>query len=298
MTDNIARMQTFVAVAEHGGFSAAGRALGRSKALISKHVRELEDAYGARLVNRTTRTFSLTDAGEIYFREALDILKRIEALDDRIRDSGGPLRGRLRVSAPRSFGGGDLGRAILAFAAAEPGIDLDLRLEDRFVDLVEEGFDVAVRVAALADSSLIARRLAPFRVVVCATPETIARHGAPARPEDLGGRPCVLDSNLAQPDIWVFGAEGGRLPVTVSGRIRVNGAGAVREATLAGLGFARVPLIAVGDAVAEGRLEIVLAEFEPADVGIFVVYPDRRHLARKVRAFVDHMVRRFAAERR
>lgn len=298
MTDTISRMQTFVAVAEHGGFSAAGRALGRSKALISKHVREIEDAYGVRLVNRTTRTFSLTDAGEIYFREASDVLKRIEALEDRIRDSGGPLRGRLRVSAPRSFGDGDLGRAILAFALQEENIELELKLEDRFVDLVEEGFDVAVRVSALADSSLIARRLAAFRLVVCASPETVARHGRPQTPEDLRNLPCILDTNLAQADVWAFRDGRQRRTVTVSGRVRVNGVVALREAVLSGLGYARIPLLGAGDAIADGRLEVMLEPFEIDDVGIYVVYPDRRHLSRKVRAFVDHMVRWFAAERR
>ena len=293
--DMLTRMRIFAAVVESGGFSAAARRLGRSKALVSKTVRELEDEVGARLLNRTTRRLGLTEAGGDFLREARDIVSRVDALTDRMRDSGKVVRGRLRVSAPRSFGEGDIARAILAFAREEPEIELSLVLEDRFVDLVAEGYDVAVRISALRDSELIARRLAPFRLVVCATPEVIARHGAPERPEDLRGLPCVIDANLENRINWRFEQGGSRVHVAVSGRVEVNGARAVREAALLGLGFARVPYLAVADRIASGDLRIVLERHEPRDGGVYVVYPHRRHLGLRTRAFIDHMVAWFSA---
>ncbi|MCC2111479.1 MAG: LysR family transcriptional regulator [Hyphomicrobiales bacterium] len=293
--DTLARMRTFAAVVDAGGFSAAARELGRSKALISKSVSELEDEVGARLLNRTTRKLALTEAGEDFLREALAIIGRVDALTERIRDSGASVRGKLRVSAPRSLGEDDISRAILAFAQKEPEIELILEMEDRFVDLIGEGFDVAIRISALQDSSLIARRLAPFRVVVCAAPELIAERGAPETPEDLRSLPCVIDTNLANRATWTFDHDAGKSHVAVSGRVVVNGANAVRNAALLGLGFARVPHAAVADAIADGRLHTVLDAYEPRDRGVYAVYPHRRHLGRKTRAFVDHMVAWFQA---
>ena len=291
--DTLTRMRTFVEVVDAGGFSAAARKMGRSKALISKYVRELEDELGARLLNRTTRTLSLTEVGQTYARDATEILQRIDDLQTSIGDAHAAARGRLKVSAPRTFGDGELGRAIMDFVVAEPGIALELHLEDRFVDLVDEGFDVAIRITQLTDSSLIARRLASFRILICASPEVIERYGMPQVPADLSSRPCIVDTNVAYRGNWPFMVDGERIAVSVKGRVEVNSPNAARLGALAGLGFVIVPHLTVREDIREGRLVGVLEAYEPASVGIYAVYPHRRHLSGKVRAFIDFLVRWF-----
>jgi len=291
--DTLTRMKTFVEVVEAGGFSAAARKMGRSKALISKYVRELEDELGARLLNRTTRTLSLTEVGQGYARDAIEILQRIEDLQSSVGDAHAAPRGRLKVSAPRTFGDGELGRAIMEFVVSEPEITLELHLEDRFVDLVDEGFDVAIRISTLTDSSLIARRLASFRIAVVASPALLEQHGTPERPEDLAAKPCIIDSNAAYRTNWPFLVEGERMSMPVKGRVEVDSPNAARLAALAGLGFAIVPYLVVKDDVEAGRLAVVLQPFEPASAAIHAVYPHRRHLSGKVRSFIDFLVKWF-----
>lgn len=294
--DTLTRMRTFVEVVEAGGFSAAARNLGRSKALISKYVRELEDELGTRLMNRTTRRLSLTELGHAYYRDAGEILQRVDDLQDMMRDRHGEPTGLLRVTAPRTFGDGPLGRAIMEFVAAFPAITLELRLDDRFVDLVDEGFDCAIRISELQDSSLIARKLSDYRFVTVARPDLIAAKGPPARPEDMARLPCVIDSNLRNRFNWRYLVDGVRQSVPVSGRVEVNSPTAVRIAVLAGLGYGSVPYAIVAGDIAVGRLEIVLPEFEIGPAAVYVVYPTRRHLSAKIRAFVDHMVAWFERE--
>lgn len=291
--DTLTRMRTFVEVVEAGGFSAAARKMGRSKALISKYVRELEDELGARLLNRTTRTLSLTEVGQSYARDATEILQRIEDLQNSAGDAHSAARGRLKVSAPRTFGDGELGRAIMAFAVSEPAITLDLQLEDRFVDLVDEGFDVAIRISSLNDSSLIARRLSSFRIMICATPAVIEKYGMPLVPADLSTKLCIIDTNVGYRGNWPFIVDGERVAIGVKGRIEVNSPNAGRLAALADLGFLIVPHLVVRDDIQAGRLVPVLEAFEPSSVGIYAVYPHRRHLSGKVRAFIDFLVHWF-----
>ena len=175
--DTLTRIRAFVDVVEAEGFSAASRKIGRSKALLSKYVRELEDELGALLLNRTTRQFSLTEAGHTYYKSASDILKEIDNLADLVRENNSDLKGRLRISAPRTFADADIGASLIDFAQAHPDLTLEIVSDDRFVDLVEEGYDIAIRITRLEDSGLIARKLAPFRVLVCATPEFAQRNG-------------------------------------------------------------------------------------------------------------------------
>lgn len=202
--DTISRMQAFVTVVEAGGFSAAARRTGRSKALMSKYVAELEQELGGRLLNRTTRQLALTEAGEAAYEEAQEVLRRLGRLRETIEAVNNAPRGRLRISIPRAIGEGDLARAIMQFVAAHPDIRIELSLDDRFVDLVEERFDVAVRTAALADSTLIARKLAGFRVSVYATPALLASHGRPKHPSDLANLPCIVDTNIRSRANWPF----------------------------------------------------------------------------------------------
>jgi len=296
--DTLTRMQAFVQVVEAGGFSAAARRAGKSKALLSKYVRDLEDELGVRLLNRTTRQLSPTEVGQAYHREAVDILQRLEDLSASVLDSHSDARGHLRVSAPRSFGDAELGGAILEFMAQQPDITVDLRLDDRFVDLVEEGFDVAIRVSEPADSSLIARRLANFRVVCCAAPSWVEKHGRPKVPNDLLGLPAIADTNARNWSHWPFQVDGERQVVNVSPRMNVNSPQVVAEAAIAGLGVARVPLFAVRAAIFDGRLEALLEDFELKSLAVNAVYPHRRHLSGKVRVFVDFLVGWFDRRRR
>ncbi len=290
--DTLTRMRTFVEVVEAGGFSAAARKMGRSKALISKYVRELEDELGARLLNRTTRTLSLTEVGQTYARDATEILQRIDDLQSSVGDAHAAARGRLKVSAPRTFGDGELGRAIMEFVVQEPDISLELHLEDRFVDVVDEGFDVAIRITSLSDSSLIARRLSSFRIICCASPDVIATYGKPEMPIDLLEMPCIVDWNVNRGH-WPFTVDGERVTIPVKGRVEVNSPNVGRQAALAGLGFLLGPYLVVRDDIEAGRLVPVLEGYETSAIAIHAVYPHRRHLSGKVRAFIDYLVRWF-----
>lgn len=296
--DQVTRMRCFIQVVDSEGFSAAARAMGRSKALVSKYVSELEDELGVRLLNRTTRQISTTEAGQAYYREAVEILQRIDDLQAAVSDSHRQARGRLRVSGPRAFGDRDLSRAIMAFMAANPDISLDLKLEDRFVDLVEEGFDVAIRLTELSDSSLIARKLAPFRLITSATPEALAAFGRPESPAELADKPFIVDTNYRLRNSLDYYVDGERRTVPVRGRVEVNSADAAREAAIAGLGFFRAPLFVIREDLAAGRLVPVLSAFESTGRAVYAVYPHRKHLSGKVRAFVDFLVGWFDAERK
>ncbi len=296
--DTLTRMRCFVQVVDQGGFSAAAREMGRSKALVSKYVGELEAELGARLLNRTTRQISTTETGRHFYEEAVGILQRVDELADTIQNAHAQARGLLRVSAPRSMGDGLFNQAVMEFLRREPDISIDLRLEDRFVDLVEEGFDVALRVSELPDSALIARKLTPFKTVVCATPALVAQYGRPEHPQSLAKLPCIVDTNYRFRSNWGFSVDGAKVSVPVKGRVLVNSAQAAREAVLCDLGFLRTPELFVHGDIAEGRLIKVLDEFHSSGQGVYVVYPHRDHLPGKVRVFVDFLVGWFAELRR
>jgi DNA-binding transcriptional LysR family regulator len=294
--DTLTRMRAFIAVVEAEGFSAAARKIGRSKALLSKYVRELEDELGALLLNRTTRQFSLTEAGHTYFARASEIIREIDSLQEAVRESAGDVKGRIKLSAPRTFADAQLGQSLIDFARDYPDIVLEIHLDDRFVDLVEEGFDLAIRITRLENSSLIARKLAPFSLRLCASPEAIAKYGKPSRPQELASLPCIIDTNGRWLSNWPFaGGAGETMSVSVSGPIEVNSPIAARAAALAGLGFAILPDFIAASEIENGRLVAVLDEFLLNGGGIFAVYPHRRYLPAKVRVFVDYLVQWFRA---
>ncbi len=288
MSDAFTRLQAFIAVADAQGFSAAARELGRSKALLSKLIRELEDDLGTLLLNRTTRQLSLTEAGRLYCRTGQEILSQLEELHDQVRDTGSELTGQLRISAPQALSESRMELPLTRFAQKYPGLSLDIDLDDRVVDLVEEGFDIAIRSFSLPDSSLIARRLADIKLVVCAAPETLAAFGQPQKPSDLANKPCIVDTNLASKASWPFVDQSGKeYAVAVSGSIKANSPAVVRAAALAGLGFAYLPKFSIENELREGRLIELLANHVPDIRGLYVVYPHRRHVPAKVRTFVD-----------
>ena len=292
--DTLTRMRAFIEVVEAEGFSAAARKIGRSKALLSKYVRELEDELGALLLNRTTRQFSLTETGHTYYKRALEIVREIDSLADTVRDSSGDVKGRIKLTAPRTFSDAPIGQSLIDFAKAHPDIVLDIHLDDRFVDLVEEGFDLAVRITRLEDSSMIARRLSPFSLRICASPELVERVGRPERPQDLTRMPCLIDTNGRWLSNWPFMRENGEMfSVSVSGPLEVNSPLTTRAAAVAGLGYAPLPDFIAQPELESGRLVCVLDDWMPRGGGIFAVYPHRRYLPAKIRVFVDFLVQWF-----
>jgi DNA-binding transcriptional LysR family regulator len=295
MTQDLARIRAFVQVFDSGGFSAAARQHGRSKALLSKYVTDLEDYLGVRLMNRTTRKLSLTEAGETYYREASQLLQQLDDLDASITDQSVKPRGLVRVSAPRNLGETTLAPAIFAFMAKNPMVTIDLRLEDRFVDLVEEGIDVALRVSVLSDSSLISRKIVELRQMVYASPDFLAEHGTPESCDALKNLPCIIDTNMPNHTNWRFIQKGRPVTVHVSGPARVNSPVASMQAAAAGLGFAVLPSYLAGPMVSAGKLVAVLEQEMPEAPSLRAVYPHRRHLAGKVRALIDHLIDWFAA---
>jgi DNA-binding transcriptional LysR family regulator len=291
--DTVDGMRTFVAVAKEGSFTAAASSLDMSTALASKYVGQLETRLGTRLFNRTTRSISLTEAGAAYLERAQQILDDLDALEGSLGDNATEPSGTLIVSAPVTFGEMYLADMIAEFLDQHPKLSIDLRLTDRFVSLVDEGIDVAIRIGNLADSSNIARRLAPARIITCASPAYLAANGAPQTPADLSDHHCLIDRNFRNGAAWLFGKGDQAQTVKVEGRIITNGAAAIRNLLVAGQGIARVPSYAVGEDIKHGRLRTVLANHETEPLGLHAVYPHSRYLAAKVRSFVDFAALKF-----
>jgi len=288
--DTLTRIRAFIDVVEAEGFSAAARKTGRSKALLSKYVRELEDELGALLLNRTTRQFSMTEAGHTYYRTASDILKEIDNLADLVRENNQQLKGRLRVSVPRTFVDAEVGQSLIDFAKENPDLALEIAADDRFVDLIEEGFDVAVRITKLEDSGMIARKISDFRVHLCATQEFLDRYPALEHPTDLARVPFIIDSNnRSQGNIRFVDADSTTFNVAINGTLEVNSPHATLRAALNSLGVAVVPDFIGRKAIESGQLLTLFNDYLPTDRGIYAVYPHRRYLPAKVRMFVDYL---------
>jgi DNA-binding transcriptional LysR family regulator len=302
--DRFDEISAFAAVADARSFTQGARRLGVSSAQVSKLVARLENRLGARLLNRTTRDVSLTDTGRAYLERARNLLEDFEALEGSVRDQSGP-KGLLKISAPVSFGATQLTPALLDFAAAYPEVSLDVSATDRMVNLVEEGFDVGVRIGQLADSSVIARKLAAVRMVTCAAPAYLQAAGMPATPQDLSRHEAILDNNMRDPTVWTYGGQGSgqgggpggeSFEVRVQGRLKFGGADACVAAARRGLGITRTPAFAAADDLRAGRLTPLLCAYEAQLIHVHAVYPHARHLAAKVRAFVDFLAERYAGE--
>lgn len=285
--DTLDLMRTFVAVVDARSFTSAGRRLGRSKALISKHVGELEDRLGVRLMNRTTRSLQVTDVGRAYYDRARTLLADFDTLEDSVKSEAGQPRGVLRITAPQTLGEIELMEMLNAFRARYPKLELDVFLADRIVDLISEGFEVALRITTLSDSSLIARKMCDVRLVLCAAPSYLAEHGAPQCPEDLLRHTCIVDTNIRWRDQWRFGQSEGGNVVRVPASLTVNSATAVHGAVRDGMGIGFIPEFAVARDLKAGRLVSLFDEVNPHKLGVYLVYPHRLHLSAKVRAFID-----------
>ena len=286
----------FAAVMDTGSFAAAAARLGTSPGQASKLVSRLESALGVRLLNRTTRALSPTEAGQAYYDRIRIVLDEIEAIDQSIRQESERPRGRLRISAPLTLGVHQLRFALAEFASLYPEIALDVNFTDRLVNLVDEGFDIAVRVGRPVDSSLIARRLCDSRLRLVAAPSYLDRAGLPQSPADLARHDCIIDTNFREPGTWPFQTAEGLKTIQVTGRLRFSNAEVCLAAAERGLGLAYLPDFVAADALAAGRILPVLADFEIPPYGIFTVYPPGRHLAAKVRALIDFLSARYRGE--
>ncbi len=293
--DNLTDAAVFCQVVESGSFTAAAERLGLSRSVVSKYISRLEDRLGARLLNRTTRRLSLTEAGQAYFARTQRGLQEIEAAEAEVSSLQAAPRGKLRLNAPMSFGILHIAPAMADFAACYPELSVEMSLDDRQVDLVEEGFDLAIRIAELPDSSLIARRLGPCRHVVCASPDYLAKRGTPRVPDDLRNHHALTYRYQASPSEWRFITPDGRYAsVPVSGAIEMNNSLAIREVVLRGAGITLTPTFVVGEDIKTGRLHSVLNDYRAQELSIYAVYPERRHLSPKVRAFVEYMQERLS----
>lgn len=291
--DTLSGFTVFTKVVETGGFSAAARELNMSKSAVSKHIAKLEDRLGVLLLNRTTRKLSPTEIGTTFYERARRIVQDVEETEQAVSTMHTEPRGTLRLNVPMSFGYRHVAPAMADFIARYPDISIDMDLNDRVVDLLDEGYDVAVRIARLPDSTLIARKLAPFRLALCATTEYWKEHGVPTRPEDLQDHNCLMYSYLLNKNEWPFQGPDGHISVRVSGNLRANNGDALRAAALGGAGVFLTPTFIVSEDLRNGRLKAELTEYMETDLAIYAVYPHNRYLSAKVRAFVDFLAERF-----
>jgi DNA-binding transcriptional LysR family regulator len=289
--NKLAAMQTFVAIVDGGSLTAAADALGKALPTVVRSLATLEEELGVRLLRRTTRRMSLTEEGRTYLERCRRILADVEEAEQALSSQQAEPRGELRVTAPVLFGQLKVAPAVTGFLRAYSRVKVELLLLDRVVNMVEEGIDVGIRIAPLADSSLIATRLGEVRRVVCASPSLLRRLGVPKHPRELAGAPCVHFQGLSAAPAWGFvdPDTGKPLSVPVEGPFSCNQAAASVEACAEGLGFGRFLSYQVESRVAEKRLRIVLAAFEPPPIPIHVVFAHARLMSPRIRAFVDWM---------
>lgn len=293
MPDRLTGMQVFARVAALGSLTAAARALGMSQTMATKHMAALEQRLGTKLIHRTTRRLMLTEAGRNYVEKAERILADIEEAEAAASADAVEVRGTLRLSAPVSFGTRKVAPVLPRFAREHPRLTIELGLNDRHVDLIEEGWDMAIRIGNLSDSTMVARRLAPCPLMVCAAPAYLARHERPRRIAELSRFNC-LDYTLSRsitPGRWPFGRDG-KVSVAVSGTLHANNGDALVAAAIAGHGIIYQPQFLVEEALKAGRLVALKLDHEPIAIdGIFAVYPANRQPPAKVRATIDFLAK-------
>jgi len=287
--DTIDGMRTFVAVVQEGSFSAAARRLQMSPQLVSKYVGQLEDRLGARLLQRSTRRLSTTEAGLAYSERCRQVLADIDEMEDAVGETTARARGTLRINAPMSFGISHLSRAVALFQVEQPDVSVHLTLNDRVVDIVSEGFDLAIRIARLAESTLVARCIAPVRLVACAAPAYLAARGVPATPADLENHNCLGYSYAADRGQWAFKRGSEEYSVAIKGSFSANNGDALREAALAGAGIVLQPSFIVGNEIRSGRLQVLLPDYSTPGLNLYAVYAHRQYLSAKVRTFIDFL---------
>ena len=287
--DRLASMQVFVQVVDSGTLAAAARRLDASAATVTHHVQALEDHLGVQLLNRTTRSLNLTEVGRAFYEQSTRILAQVEEAERSAAALQMAPRGLLRINTTDTFAR-VVAPLIAEFSATHPDISFDVVATDHVVDLIETGFDLALRAGPLRDSSLIGRRLGVGRLILCAAPRYFERRDTPQRPEDLRAHNCLIHAVVG--NRWQFTGPGGAVAVEVSGNLHSNTWAAVRGATLAGQGIALLPILLVAEDVHEGRLTRLLPDDDTGEIAIHAVYPASRHLSVKVRSFLDFLVKR------
>ena len=292
--DRFEDLQAYVAVVETGSFTAAAERLGVAKSAVSRRIASLETRLGVQLLRRTTRRLNLTDSGRGFYDRAIRILADLDEAESAVRQEHGELQGVLRVALPLSFGIRHMSAPVAAFARQNPQVRFDLDLNDRHVDLLEEGVDMALRIGRLRDSSLIARRLFSVKTVVCASPAYLDQHGSPESLEDLADHRCLVYSNLPDPDVWACVDEhGDRHSVRVDVAIHANSGDFLCSAAEEGLGIVSSPVFIVGNAIRRGDLVPILTSLRWPETPAYALYPPTRHLSSRVRAFIDFLAEWF-----
>ncbi len=289
-------MAVYAHVVEGGSFSAAARRLGVSRSAVSKAVTRLEKALGARLLNRSTRHLSVTEVGAAFAEHCSRILDEAAQAEQAVSSLHAQPRGVLKVAASVAFGTLHVAPALADFLGDHPELGIDMSVTDRAIDLAEEGYDVVVRVARALPPHLVARRLAPVRRKLCATPGYFARHGVPRVPQDLTQHNCLDYTHSGEQGLWRFTGPEGDIAVPVSGRLRINDDEALSQAVLGGLGLALLPTFIIGADLQAGRLRAALSEYIPVEQHVYALYLPTRHLPAKVRAFIDFLVERFSPD--
>jgi DNA-binding transcriptional LysR family regulator len=285
--DRLTNLELFVRVAEAGGFTAVSRERAMSQSSVSRKISELERWLGVQLLQRTTREVKLTEAGQQLYQRSVALLSQVEDIESVIANSGTKTSGTLRLQAPYVFGRAHVMPHVLEFLDEYPDIRIDLRLNDRHVNLIEDGVDIAIRIGNLTDQNIIAKKLGRDRRHVVAAPAYLQQRGVPQIPEDLKNHDCVVYSLLENPHQWKFSSADGTQEVTVSGRLRANSGDAMRAAVLAGHGIAILGNYAVHEDIESGRLRKILPDFHVHPLDIQIIYSPTRHLPRKVRTFID-----------
>jgi DNA-binding transcriptional LysR family regulator len=293
MADRFEDMRAFVAVVSAGGFAAGAERLGIVKSAVSRRVRDLEDRLGARLFDRTTRRVQLTEAGRDFHDRAVELLAGLEEAEEAASSASKELKGRIRIAAPVSFTAHCLAPAIGRFLDRHPAVSVSIDTDDRTVDLIRNGFDLAIRIARLPDSSLVARRLVTIRHVCVASPALLERLGTPQSPVELSRFPGVTYSNVENAHYWKFT---GNVVPSVTSRLDFANGDAIREAAIAGLGVAVLPTFIAHEAVRRGALSIVLAQYMRPPIAMYAVHPSMRNQTARARAFIDFLVDTFGGE--
>lgn len=296
---NLNDILVFLAVVDAGSFIAGGRALGLTRSAAGKAVARLEDRLGVRLLNRSTRALSLTDEGRSFHAQGAEILAAIDNAESSVAASGGTPRGTLRVTVPDAFGRLVVAPLLRQYLEAWPEVQVEVNFTDRLVDLVEEGFDLALRIGATdLDASLVSRVVASYRPFLCASPTYLARHGEPTHPDDLARHDCLLFSSRGRRQAWrLRGPDGQWAKAEGRSRLRMDSGEAIRDAAVAGLGIGLLPAFLVEGDLAAGRLQAVLPAADLGEVKIVAIYPTRRHLEPRVRRFIDLLVQALGGPR-
>ncbi|WP_437957592.1 LysR family transcriptional regulator [Sorangium sp. So ce119] len=289
---NLNEILVFMAVVDEGSFIAGGQAMGLTRSAAGKAVNRLEDRLGVRLLNRTTRALSLTDEGRVFYDRGLQILAAVDDAEASVAGRSGTPRGLLRLTVPDAFGRLVVLPLLRKYLEAWPDIQVEVSFTDRLADIVEEGFDLAVRIGeAPPDTRLVSRLVARYRAVLCASPSYIAGRGEPLNVDDLAGHDCLIFSSRNRRQSWRFlGDDGAWVKAQGRGRLRLDSGEALRDAAVAGLGIAFLPDFLVAQDLAAGRLRQVLPDVAAEDVKIVTIYPTRRLLEPRVRRFIDLMV--------